>query len=180
MFRRKFDYIHIREIGGCIADDAALFRRAYDGLNPGGYFEIQTAYASFDSDDGTDVGAKNAKLWARQCCVGTARHGKPFDLILTFAETMKKAGFANVKQEIRKLPIGPWPMDPVLKEIGRLQQYQQIQAVDSYTPGIFERVLGWDAEKAKGLIAKVKADLKNPKFHLYVPTYIIWGRKPRE
>lgn len=74
--------------------------------------------------------------------------------------------------------MGGWPKDQKLKEIGRHAIVQERQVIDSYTPGIFSRVLGWDEKEIQVLIAKVKNDLKNPAIHLYVPCYFIWGKKP--
>ena len=77
-----------------------------------------------------------------------------------------------------KVPIGPWPKDPKLKEIGGVQYFQELQAVDSYTSGIFTQVLGWEETEIQVFIAKVKAELKDPSIHLYFPVYFVWGRKP--
>ena len=76
------------------------------------------------------------------------------------------------------MPIGSWPKDPKLKEIGGVQYFQELQAVDSYTPGVFSRVLGWSEDEIQVFIAKVKKELKDPSIHLYFPTYFVWGRRP--
>lgn len=65
-----------------------------------------------------------------------------------------------------------------MKEIGRYQAIQELQVVDSYTPAVFSRVLGWSAEEIQVFIAKVKKDMKDPTIHLYLPIYIVYGRKP--
>lgn len=36
----KFDYIHIRSMGGSISDWPRLMRQAYDNLHPGGWIEV--------------------------------------------------------------------------------------------------------------------------------------------
>jgi hypothetical protein len=71
-----------------------------------------------------------------------------------------------------------WPKDPRLKEIGKYQSVQELQAVDSYTPAIFSRVFGWSEAEIGVLVAKVKNDFKDPSIHLYLPVYFLWGRKP--
>ncbi|KAL1989317.1 hypothetical protein VTN96DRAFT_79 [Rasamsonia emersonii] len=74
---------------------------------------------------------------------------------------MEKAGFVDVKEESFKVPIGPWPKDPKLKEIGRFQQVQQIQGAEVYTPALFSRVLGWSKEEIDVLLAKVRDEIKD-------------------
>ena len=180
VYRQKFDYIHARELGGCLSDDEQFFRRAYEHLSPGGYFEIQAVYTRFLSDDSSGDKAEDAHFWMTQMCDGTAKFGKPLDLAPTWAEKLKDAGFENVEQAVKKCPIGSWPRDPVLKEIGKVQAHQELQVIDSYTPAVFSRVLGWGEEETEVLKAKVKNNLKDPSIHLYLPVYFIWGRKPAE
>ncbi|KAH7471773.1 hypothetical protein FOMA001_g13796 [Fusarium oxysporum f. sp. matthiolae] len=203
VYRKRFDYIHARELGGCIADDGKLFSRAFEHLAPGGYLEMQAVYPRFLSDDDTDKLAKDAQYWMTNICEGAAKFGKPLDSVPQWLDKMQAAGFVEVKQEIRKvcpqftrstrcliswnpmlnntqIPFGSWPKDPTLKEIGRHSIIQEKQLIDSYTPGIFSRVLGWDQTEIQVLIARVKNDLNNPAIHLYVPTHFIWGKKPEE
>ncbi|RKK34310.1 hypothetical protein BFJ68_g17505 [Fusarium oxysporum] len=180
VYRKRFDYIHARELGGCIADDGKLFSRAFEHLAPGGYLEMQAVYPRFLSDDDTGKLAKDAQYWMTNICEGAAKFGKPLDSVPQWLDKMQAAGFVEVKQEIRKIPFGSWPKDPTLKEIGRHSIIQENQLIDSYTPGIFSRVLGWDQTEIQVLMARVKNDLNNPAIHLYVPTYFIWGKKPEE
>ncbi|EFX00489.1 umta methyltransferase family protein [Grosmannia clavigera kw1407] len=195
VYRRKFDYIHARELGGCIGDANQLFRRAFENLTSGGHFEIQTVYAKFLSYDGTDKQAKDAQFWMENICAGARKFGKPLDSTPEWLEKIKAAGFIDVQQDIRivcekflftdptvlirlKIPIGAWPKDAHLKEIGRYQIVQEKKVIDSYTPGIFCNILGWTQDEIAVLIAKVKKDLETPENHLYLPVYFIWGKKP--
>ncbi|EPE08876.1 umta methyltransferase family protein [Ophiostoma piceae UAMH 11346] len=178
VYRRQFDYIHARELGGCISDPVKFFAQIYDNLAPGGYFEMQVVFPRFDSDDGTHVQAEDAQFWMKNICEGAGKFGKPLDAAPEWFETAKAAGFVDVQKETRKIPIGAWPRDPTLKEIGRFQMIQEQQVIDSYTPGIFSHVLGWTNEEITVLISKVKKDLTNPAYHLYIPAYFFWGKKP--
>ncbi|EON95636.1 putative umta methyltransferase family protein [Phaeoacremonium minimum UCRPA7] len=177
--RKPFDYIHARELGGCISNDEKLFRQAFEHLAQGGYFELQaTRPGRFLSDDGTAELATDAQFWMTTICEGAGRFGKPLDNAHEWVEKLRSVGFVDVQEEIRKVPIGSWPKDPTLKEIGKVQAFQESQLIESYTPGIFSRVLGWGETEIQVLISKVKRDLKNPAFHLYLPVYFVWGRKP--
>ncbi|KAF4954400.1 hypothetical protein FSARC_12143 [Fusarium sarcochroum] len=178
VYHDNFDYIHARELGGCITDEDQLFRRAFDHLSPGGYFEVQAVYPRFLSDDDTAKLAEDAQFWMANICKGAEKFGKPLDSPPAWLDKMKAAGFVEVEQEIRKVPFGSWPKDLTLKEIGRHAIIQEEQLIDSYTPGIFTRVLGWEEEEIRVLIAKVKKDLNNPAIHIYVPTYSVWGKRP--
>lgn len=65
-----------------------------------------------------------------------------------------------------------------MKEIGRFQKLQQIQAVEAYGPALFVRVLGWDRLEMEVLVAKVRNELKDRSLHLYIPVHIVYGQKP--
>ncbi|KAH6984008.1 S-adenosyl-L-methionine-dependent methyltransferase [Ilyonectria destructans] len=178
LYHKPFDFIHARELEGCIANDDQLFQQAFQHLVSGGYIELQACYGRFMSDDDTAERAANAQFWIKTICNGAAKFGKPLDNAPQWKEQLKGAGFVDIQQEIHKIPIGEWPKDPKLKEIGRYQSVQELKFVDSYTPGVFGRILGWSEEEIQVFMAKVKNDLKDPSIHLYLPVYFIWGRKP--
>ncbi|OBS16098.1 hypothetical protein FPOA_13176 [Fusarium poae] len=179
LYTKPFDFIHARELEGCISNDDELFRRAFRHLAPGGYIEFQAAYPHWLSDDGTADKAENAQSWLKVLLEGSAKFGKSLEGAVNWKNKIEKAGFVDVQEEVRKMPIGAWPKDPKLKEMGRYQAIQQIQAVESYTPRVFSTVLGWTEEEIQVYVAKVRKDLKDPSIHLYLPVYFIWGRKPK-
>ncbi|RSL46430.1 hypothetical protein CEP54_013850 [Fusarium duplospermum] len=178
VYKKGFDFVHARELEGCIANDDRLFQQVFRHLRPNGYFELQGVDARFVSDDGTVDKATNAQLWMRNLREGSAKFGKPVDCAPEWKRKLCDAGFVDVRQEVRKLPIGAWPKDLRLKEIGRYQAIQELQVIDSYTPQLFRHVLGWNMEEIQVLMAQVKRELRDPSIHLYLPVYIVWGRKP--
>lgn len=103
VYRKNFDYIHARELGGCVTDDEQLFRRAFEHLAPGGYLELQAVYPRFLSDDDTAKLAKDAQFWMTNICEGAGKFGKPLDSAPQWLDKMKAAGFVEVHQEIRKV-----------------------------------------------------------------------------
>ncbi|KAF5020568.1 hypothetical protein F66182_7400 [Fusarium sp. NRRL 66182] len=178
LFRQPFDFIHARELQGSISNTREFFQQALQSLEPGGYLEMQAVYSEFRSDDETGDKAENALLWMKTIVEGASKFGKPLDIAPILNKEMEEAGFVHVEQKILKVPIGSWPKDPKLKEIGKFQSVQEAQVVTSYTPGIFSRVLGWSDDEIQVFMAKVKADLSDPCIHLYLPVYFVWGRKP--
>ncbi|KKA25673.1 hypothetical protein T310_0313 [Rasamsonia emersonii CBS 393.64] len=180
LYKNKFDFIHGRELEGCVADEERLFRQAFEHLRPGGYLEWVGAYAWFFSDDGTDEKAEYTKKWLKLFHEAAGKFGKSFETAPTWKEKMEKVGFVDVKQTVFKVPFGPWPKDQKLKEIGRFEQVQQIQAVEAYTPALLSRFLGWSNDEIQVLIAKVRSELKDPAIHQYITTYVVYGRKPEE
>ncbi|KAH7123137.1 S-adenosyl-L-methionine-dependent methyltransferase [Dactylonectria macrodidyma] len=178
VYHKPFDFIHARELGGCITSNEWLFHQAFQHLAPGGYLEMQAVYPCFVSDDDTAEKATHAQSWMETLCEGSKRFGKPLDGALEWEDKMRSVGFVDVRREVYKLPIGEWPKDPKLKEIGRFQSVQESRLIESYTPALFSRVLGWNAAEIQVFIAKVKEDLRDPSIHIYLPVYFVWARKP--
>ncbi|CAH0024719.1 unnamed protein product [Clonostachys rhizophaga] len=177
LYHTPFDFIHARELEGCIGDDER-FQQALQHLAPGGYIELQAVDAPFLSDDGTVQKAVNAQLWLKTLCEGSAKFGKLIDCAPSWKAKLAAAGFVEIHEEVRKMPLGMWPKDPKLKEIGRFQPIQEAKAIESYTPQIFSSVLEWSQEEILVFMAKVKNEIKDPSIHLYLPVHFVWGRKP--
>ncbi|KAF4974129.1 hypothetical protein FZEAL_8939 [Fusarium zealandicum] len=178
VYRKEFDFIHARELEACVGDEDLLLQRAFQHTRSGGYIELQGVSARFESDDGTIEKAPNAQLWMKQLIEACSKFGKPVDCADKWRAKLEGAGFVDVHEEIRKLPIGAWPKSSKLKELGKYQAIQELKVLDSYTPKLFEHVLGWTVQEIHVLMAQVKKELRDPSVHLYLPVYIVWGRKP--
>lgn len=119
VYKDKFDFIHGRELCGCIEDHDRLFKRAFENLNSGGYFELQSVEAYFVSDDGTHQNAETCQMWLHNLREAGEKFGKTLYNVKEWKEKMEKAGFVDVKDELYKVcqqPPGP-PSVPALKSI---------------------------------------------------------------
>lgn len=103
LYRQPFDYIHARELEGCIENPDQLFRQALEHLTPGGYLEMQAVDGFFESDDGTAEQAVHAQAWIKSMLDGARKFGKPLDTCSKWKEQMEDAGFVDVRQEVFKV-----------------------------------------------------------------------------
>ena len=78
-----------------------------------------------------------------------------------------------------QIPVGPWPKDPKMKEIGRYQREHMAMGIEPYTLGFIGKVLGWSEAECRVLIAKVVNDVRNKALHMYIRFYFVHGRKPQ-
>lgn len=94
-----------------------------------------------------------------------------------------------------QVPVGAWAKDKRMKDIGRYQQavysftplskaavanFQALlDSVEAYSLALFTRVLGWELSRVHLFLALVRQELKDVKDHLYILTYVIYGRKPQ-
>lgn len=103
LYKNKFDFVHGRELEGCIANEERLFEQAFEHLKPGGYFEISGAYAYFLSDDETHRKAESSALYLEQARAAGEKFGKSFEGVKTWKDKMSAAGFVNVTETVVKV-----------------------------------------------------------------------------
>lgn len=173
-----FDFIHCRTLSGSISDWEKLIRQSYTHLQPGGWLEFQEPMALCESDDGTLEGATNLRYWQDLCNDAAASFKKEIRVADTLKERMERAGFVDVHEKVVKVPIGPWPKDPRMKEVGRYQREHMVMGIEPYTLGFVGKVLGWSEAECRILIAKVTEEVRNRAFHLYIRFVFVHGRKP--
>ncbi|KAF2820505.1 S-adenosyl-L-methionine-dependent methyltransferase [Ophiobolus disseminans] len=174
----SFDFIHCRTMSGSISNWDRLIQQCYTHLAPGGWLECQEPIALCESDDGTLDGAENMLKWQDLCHEAATGFGKEIRVGHTLMQRMRGMGFVDVHEKVVKVPIGPWPKDARMKEIGRYQREHMVLGIEPYTLGFIGKVLGWSEAECRVLIAKVTDDVRNKAFHLYIRFYFVHGRKP--
>ncbi|KAI9852159.1 MAG: hypothetical protein M1838_001622 [Thelocarpon superellum] len=174
-----YDFIHSRSMGGSISDYPRLYKQAYDHLEPGGWIEVQEFEAWVRSDtEGMMEKAKSISEWQNIIHETTVKIGKPLKVASEQKQHLIDAGFEDVREDVYKLPIGGWPKDPRLKEMGRYEQVQMIEAVEPASLAVFTRVLNWDRTKTEVLLAGVRNEFKDTSYHFYCNLHFVYGRKP--
>jgi len=78
----------------------------------------------------------------------------------------KTAGFINTHGEVIKVPLGPWPKDPRLKEIGMMNLVQTLDGLDASLKALM--MLGYTEEEVTLMLARVRKELKSREFHSYI------------
>jgi hypothetical protein len=57
-------------------------------------------------------------------------------------DTIKEAGFVNVVEKVFETPLGSWPADPTLQEIGQYSLLGFDIGLEGYVVALLTRVLG--------------------------------------
>lgn len=106
--------------------------------------------------------------------------GIEFDIFPQVTSLLQSAGFVNIEAHQEPTPIGTWPKDKRLKEIGLYFRTQFIEAaVDGYTLALFTRFGSWTEVEPKVLIAHVRNEITSNKMHLYTHWYVSWQYQHR-
>lgn len=130
----SFDFIHGRALHGSISNWPAMYKEAYAVLKPGGWFEsVETTVKYFtDGPDGRPLPEDLESAIFRWCRLGNEaaeKIGRSFAITNDLVRWQEEAGFINVTERVYKVPCGPWPKDPKMKDIGRYNLLNLLQAI---------------------------------------------------
>ena len=73
-------------------------------------------------------------------------------------------------------PIGDWPKDPVLKDIGKYTHAALTMDIEGYVL-FMANALGWGREEIQIYIAHVRKELAG-KYRPWYMHQVVWARKP--
>ena len=136
-------------------------------LNTGGFAEFQDLDILLRSDDGSLTEDSHTGVWNRVLIEGCERAGIEHSPGPKLGHWLKEAGFVNVTSRIFRLPLGPWPKDKHLKEVGCWNLQQVLDGLEAFTLYVACEVLGWSKEEVTVLLANVRKEMTSPKIHVY-------------
>ncbi|KAL2021876.1 hypothetical protein VTK56DRAFT_6471 [Thermocarpiscus australiensis] len=178
IWSKPFDFIFCRFMTGSFADNSAIVKKAYDQLEPGGYFEAQDMAVPLGCDDGTLREGSDLVTWVKWLTQAMEAFGRPLTAAQKWKPLMEEAGFEDVVERVYKWPTNGWPRDPRHKKLGTWCLYNMDQVLEPAILAPMTRSLGWTREEAILLAARARKDLKDPRIHAYWPIYVVHGRKP--
>ncbi|CRK37333.1 Secondary metabolism regulator LAE1 like protein [Verticillium longisporum] len=175
-----FDYIHMRLLMGAIKDWPFLYSEVYRCLKPGGWFEHMDYDPHIYSDDGSLSPTSAWNDYGGFFIKAGEKLGRTFNIIMDKVNHgwMKDAGFVNVDELRLKLPMGAWPADPKLKEVGKYNLVATEQGLEGFMLYILTNVHQWDIVQAQTYIAAVRSELKKRSNHAYYVASATYGQKP--
>ncbi|KAH9205489.1 S-adenosyl-L-methionine-dependent methyltransferase [Leptodontidium sp. 2 PMI_412] len=178
IYSQPFSYIHGRLLVFCFTDAMSIFRKAFDALEPGGWFEMQDTCAPLGSIDGTLEGTPLLETYNLIAKTFLEKRGVDVTVASRFKSMMEEVGFVDVKEVKIEWPIGTWAKSSYHKRIGAWYQRDLKMATEGIMMGLFTRMLGWKKEEVDELLVKVLADMDDKNIHSYQPFYVVYGRKP--
>lgn len=80
---------------------------------------------------------------------------------------MTDAGFVDVQEHIIKLPVGIWPKNKRLKNVGMFEMVNMDEGLESLSMMLFTRALKWTPEAVQLFLMDVRREVKTKKIHSY-------------
>ncbi|RSL45158.1 hypothetical protein CEP54_014390 [Fusarium duplospermum] len=176
----SLDYVHIRFLTGCIADWDGLMKEAYRCLKPGGYIESMEPSANIQSDDNTVEPDSAMGQWGKIFVEGGSKMGRTFSVVEDELQNkaLRKAGFVDIQEQKHKSPIGSWPKDEKLREIGQYAQLSMEQDFEGLILFMANVLGGWSREEIQVYVAHLRREIRSGKKHGWYWQKVVWARKP--
>ncbi|KAH6995780.1 S-adenosyl-L-methionine-dependent methyltransferase [Ilyonectria sp. MPI-CAGE-AT-0026] len=174
------DYVHMRFLYGSVPDWNSLFKKAYQVCKPGGWIESHEGDPMGYSDDDTLKDGTALAEWGKFFHEGGKKLGRIFTPLPGNLQEkgLEAAGFIDIQSKTSKVPVGDWPKDEKLKEIGRFTQLSIETDVEGHISFMANLLDGWTHEQVVLYCIQLRRELKNKKIHAYYHQRVVWGRKP--
>ncbi|KAK5081461.1 hypothetical protein LTR70_010536 [Exophiala xenobiotica] len=166
-FNQSFDLVHMRNLGGSIADWPQLVKAAYENLKPGSYLEVVDWETQSQTDDDSVSRDSNLFKWQNDVNSAAIKSGREMNTASKLKGWVTDAGFIEVREEVLKVPVSPWAKDKRLKHIGLYMHVLMEDSLEAYSLALYTRVLGWTREELTVFLAEVRKDIRDRKHHLY-------------
>ncbi|KAL4780292.1 S-adenosyl-L-methionine-dependent methyltransferase [Aspergillus varians] len=164
--RKPFDFIHSRYMCGSIQDWPRLAQQAYDQLKPGGWIEFQEFNLVNYAEDGSLKEGNNLNRFYELLREACDKIHRPVTIGRELKRIVEETGFVNVQQQVFQLPLGTWPREKRMKDIGALNMYQLLEGLDAFSAATFTNILGWTIEEVQVFLAMVRKDAKDRSVHM--------------
>lgn len=117
--------------------------------------------------------------WGKIFIDGGKKAGRSFRAVQDELQkkAMEAAGFVDIQEYNLKMPIGGWPVDKKLKEMGLYSQVVLEGDPEGYVL-FMTNTLGWTREQVLAYVKAVKREVRSAKLHPYYKQKVVWGRKP--
>jgi metalloendopeptidase OMA1, mitochondrial len=166
---------------GAFPDFKVIIKKAYENLEPGGWFESQELWPRACCVDGTMPEDWKFIEWAANQDEAAMNANQPLRIANKLARWYKEAGFVDVQQHICRIPIGGYLNEAQPKMIGKFWLRQLIEGLPAFTMAYFTRHLGWSPDQVEVYLVEVRKALKDletrPRIHAFHQLYVYFRCK---
>ncbi|KAI9738844.1 MAG: hypothetical protein M1834_008351 [Cirrosporium novae-zelandiae] len=173
-----FSYIHTSMMLGSLRDFRHVVKQALKYLQPGGWFESLELELSVSYEDGAPPPNHVYSEWIGFMDEAQRASNRPMNIASHLKRWYEEAGFVDVHEEIRMVPLNAWPTDPRLNAVGKCSMLNLVDGVQAFCMAPFTRYLGWSKEQVEVYLVEVRKSLQDQSVHAYHKLYTVYGRKP--
>ena len=94
------------------------------------------------------------------------------------AMDLGEQGFVDLHERLYKTPLGAWPADIALREVGSLMRESVLGALEPMSVQLFTKALKWTSIQLQMFLFEVRKSLADRNVHAYIKFQCVYGRKP--
>ncbi|KAJ5458421.1 hypothetical protein N7475_009809 [Penicillium sp. IBT 31633x] len=177
----SWDIIHMQMGCGSVASWPTLYRRVFQHLRPGAWFEqVEIDFRPRVEEQHGEPGRAMAS-WYSTLKHATESTMRP--LAHSSTETIRnlqEAGFTEIDHQIVGLPMNPWHPDAHEQKVARWYNLAISESVQPLCLAPFSRVLSWSKEQIDRIAFDVKQEAFDKRIKTYNLLHIYQARKPVE
>ncbi|KAI9742701.1 MAG: hypothetical protein M1818_003842 [Claussenomyces sp. TS43310] len=166
-FGHKFDYIHSRMMVTCFRSFPAVIAKAFVGLKPGGYIELQDSLPFECYDDSWE--GSELKRWRDLCLEAAVNLGMDWRKTDSYRQWLQEAGFQDVVEVKFSQPTNTWARGERNKLLGLWNNQNMLEALHAISIAVLTRGLGMSSQEVEVLLVGARRDLCDKRVHCYSP-----------
>ncbi|KAG6993399.1 Secondary metabolism regulator LAE1 [Fusarium oxysporum f. sp. conglutinans] len=168
-FKHQFDFIFIRSMIASFKSWPDTFSKAFENLEPGGTLRSRIMYTRSRATTARFTTPTSSS--GPQLMVNAANEmGRSITVASKFKSMLEGAGFIDIVEIKKRIPMNRWPKHSRYKELGTWSCYMLHSSLEGISMGLLMR-LGLTVDEVHVLQAKVRRDLLSTKIHGYWYTY---------
>jgi hypothetical protein len=149
-------------------------------LKPGGWLEMQEIYHIPMSNNGSDLTNHPVHMYWTNVSKGLSNLGIDFEFSGNgrIADLMRQSGFINVSERVFHVPLGTWPEDKILRQVGWMWKENLLSGVQAIALGPYTRGLGWSTDAVEMFLVSVRRAYHDDDVQMYMPLVCVYGQRP--
>jgi hypothetical protein len=112
------------------------------------------------------------------CVEAMGKFGMDIARAVSVRENLVKAGFVNIGCVVKKVPLGPWPKDKILRLVGQFAKLAALEGVNITVLGKPFAAMGYSEMEREIWAAKIRQTLNDTSVHRYYNYYFWSAQKP--
>jgi len=106
--------------------------------------------------------------WNQAVTEGALLSGRSWQNVQHYKRWMIEAGFEDVQEKNFYWPASPWPKGEYYKNVAAYFQENMLTGMDGISAKVLG-LLGWDAERIREFLGRVKSDFRDTDIKAYLP-----------
>ncbi|TEA19995.1 Secondary metabolism regulator LAE1 [Colletotrichum sidae] len=172
----EFDFVHFRTVASVLKNLDKTLGQCYNHMKPGAWVELQELHIYPQCDDDTVTEGDELKAFYDIVLASFLCFGANLNVARDLRSHLEGAGFKDIRCEVKKVPIGTWPKDEILRLCGLYLKKAILEVLPAFHK-LFE-ANGLSSVETEVWLATARKELEDRSKHRYFYFYFWYAQKP--